>query len=277
MNIFKKTVACLAAATVMTSMAVTASAEYKVSGVNGDDGKYYLRIVGLPEQFTNAPDPETHPTGVLGRLYVNPDTGNTLFFTVYMIPGEGTATCVATVFGVQLQLPCSLMKFEEFGNEWGVEIEFDCNKKEIAVIPEVLSEWGVLYVSAGLCDTVSDGTSITPTGDTEWLFSDGSPATNDNAWEEVSVTFEKVNGTAPNESNSEPTSSEPANEPTSSEPESEPVSSEPVSEPAASEPVSSETTASQPSNVDTGTAGVAAIVGTAVLAAGAVIMTRKKK
>ncbi len=87
--------------------------------------------------------------------------------------------------------------------------------------------------------------------------------------EKVTATWQEISKADTSES----TSSEPASEPTSSEP----ASSEPVSEPAASEPVSSEPTASQPSNVDTGTAGIAAVVGTAVLAAGAVIVTRKKK
>lgn len=78
--------------------------------------------------------------------------------------------------------------------------------------------------------------------------------------------------TTSSETSSEPVSSEPAPEPVSSEPAPEPVSSEPVSETVNSEP-----TASQPTNVDTGVAGIAAVVGTAVLAAGAVIVTRKKK
>lgn len=51
MNILKKAVACLAAATVMTSMAVTASAEYSVSGDASSDDLYYITLGGFSDNL----------------------------------------------------------------------------------------------------------------------------------------------------------------------------------------------------------------------------------
>lgn len=273
MNFFKKTVACLAAATVMTSMAVTASAEYQISGVNGNDGKYYLRIIGLPEQLSN--DPSHHPVGGVTVAFPESQLQFYLVFTVFNRTNEVQCKLMMNDLEVK-KLPCQLLTFEKFDNKLGFLVDFsvDDELRSGLILANTLK---VSCVMAGYFDYDSDGNISGNHFD--YYDGNGNTISEEDSYdyfEMANVTWQPVGGDDGTE-NTDSSESEPASEPTSSEPASEPTSSEPVSEPAASEPVSSEPTTSQPSNVDTGTASVAAVVGTAVLAAGAVIVTRKKK
>ncbi len=265
MNIFKKTVACLAAASVMTSMAVTASAEYKVSGVNGNDGKYYLRIVGLPEEISN--DTSQRPVAAVAVNFEKDGLVSIyqLGFQVFNRNNE-TICQVMDAGGTMLEeLNCNLLSFEGFNGELGFLVEFPAHDQYLTQFMG-FENAVVSAVAAGYYDYDAD---YNITGSNFSYYSSNGQTVDMDYVEKVTATWQEISKT----DTSEPTSSDPASEPTSSEP----ASSEPVSEPAASEPVSSEPTASQPSNVDTGTAGIAAVFGTAVLAAGAVIVTRKKK
>lgn len=251
MNFFKKTVACLAAATVMTSMAVTASAEYKVSGVNSNDGKYYLRIVGLSKEISN--DSAQRPVAAVAVNFEKDGLVSIyqLSFQVFNRSNE-TICQVMDVGGTVLEtLNCSLMSFDGFNGELGFLIEFPTDDQYLEQFMGYETAV-VSAVAAGYFDYGADGNI---TGSNFTYYSNDSQSVADDYVEKVTATWQKI-GAAD--------ASEPASEPTSSEP-------------AASEPVSSEPTTSQPSNVDTGTASVAAVVGTAVLAVGAVIVTRKKK
>ncbi len=264
MNIFKKTVACLVAAAVMTSMAVMASAEYKVSGVNGNDGKYYLRIVGLPEEISN--DTSQRPVAAVAVNFEKDGLVSIyqLGFQVFNRNNE-TICQVMDAGGTMLEeLNCNLLSFEGFNGELGFLVEFPAHDQYLTQFMG-FENAVVSAVAAGYYDYDAD---YNITGSNFSYYSSNGQTVDMDYVEKVTATWQEISKT----DTSEPTSSDPASEPTSSEP----ASSEPVSEPAASEPVSSEPTASQPSNVDTGTAGIAA-VGTAVLAAGAVIVTRKKK
>lgn len=264
MNIFKKTVACLAAAAVMTSMAVTASAEYKVSGVNGNDGKYYLRIVGLPEEISN--DTSQRPVAAVAVNFEKDGLVSIyqLGFQVFNRNNE-TICQVMDAGGTMLEeLNCNLLSFEGFNGELGFLVEFPAHDQYLTQFMG-FENAVVSAVAAGYYDYDAD---YNITGSNFSYYSSNGQTVDMDYVEKVTATWQEISKADTSES----TSSEPA-----SEPVSEPTSSEPVSEPAASEPVSSEPTTSQPSNVDTGTAGVAAVVGTAVLAAGAVIVTRKKK
>ncbi len=265
MNIFKKTVACLVAAAVMTSMAVMASAEYKVSGVNGNDGKYYLRIVGLPEEISN--DTSQRPVAAVAVNFEKDGLVSIyqLGFQVFNRNNE-TICQVMDAGGTMLEeLNCNLLSFEGFNGELGFLVEFPAHDQYLTQFMG-FENAVVSAVAAGYYDYDAD---YNITGSNFSYYSSNGQTVDMDYVEKVTATWQEISKT----DTSEPTSSDPASEPTSSEP----ASSEPVSEPAASEPVSSEPTASQPSNVDTGTAGIAAVVGTAVLAAGAVIVTRKKK
>ncbi len=163
------------------------------------------------------------------------------------------------------ELNCNLLSFEGFNGELGFLVEFPAHDQYLTQFMG-FENAVVSAVAAGYYDYDAD---YNITGSNFSYYSSNGQTVDMDYVEKVTATWQEISKT----DTFEPTSSDPASEPTSSEP----ASSEPVSEPAASEPVSSEPTASQPSNVDTGTAGIAAVVGTAVLAAGAVIVTRKKK
>lgn len=259
MNILKKTVACLAAATVMTSLAVTASAEYLIEGKEFDD-HYALQISGIPQTVFDLDTATIVMLTFDNGGDVSTQKAITFFYGVTNDNGDENAGMIHDISGEKYaDLTASALELDN--GEKGYTIKFDKNNEYLADFMKC-SEGGL---SLSIMARVNG--SETP----QRVYFNSHGDTRAEAYlEPVTFTWQALNSAS--EPASEPTSSEPA-----SEPVSEPTSSEPVSEPAASEPVSSETTASQPSNVDTGTAGVAAIVGTAVLAAGAVIMTRKKK
>lgn len=246
----------------MTSMAVTASAEYQISGVVSED-KYYLRVVGLPETIVNHSDYE-----VIGITVTFEDHDKAIFIYIDRTDDYRVDCYIQdqndNVLG---DLRCDLLTFDGFGGELGLMIEFPGDNEYLAEFMEYGTA-GILFFGNNF-----DG------GTHQVVFYNSNGEEVDyGTFEITTVTWETLNTTGesqPAESetaSSESTSSEPAPEPVSSEPAPEPVSSEPVSETVNSEP-----TASQPTNVDTGVAGIAAVVGTAVLAAGAVIVTRKKK
>lgn len=258
MNIFKKAVACLAAVTVMTSMAVTASADYQISGGIDDSGKYGMRVSGLPKEAFEYPNvgvqlffgedetlPAKHITAEIGpnmtHGYINDYDGNTFtynkdVFFFYRDQDDGNRSYV--------------FWFDEDSNE--------------DIVKMMESPKCRVYVYAKL-DGVSDGQP-------NWKFFDSKGNVAEVKYNELVTIDWTTSGSASETTSSEPVSSEPTPEPVSSEPAPEPISSEPVSETVSSEP-----TTSQPTNVDTGVTGIAAVVGAAVLAAGAVIVTRKKK
>lgn len=256
MNIFKKVAACFAAATVMTSMAVTASADYQIEGKEFDD-HYSLQISGIPQSVFD------YQVASFEIRFKNSDGSDNPKFIHYdlFLHDNGKFRCYVTdkdlikESNVYENLDIGIMVLEN--DEWGWTIQFDKDDEYLAEFMKCTEGWLGL-IGGTLSNNGGEYQSV--------FFNSNGDTRAESYFEPVSFTWEALNS-----------ASEPASEPTSSEPASEPVSSEPVSEPAASEPVSSETTASQPSNVDTGTAGVAAVVGTAVLAAGAVIVTRKKK
>lgn len=255
MNIFKKTVACLAAATVMTSMAVTASAEYQINGEELDDS-YHLIITGIPQDVFNYP--------LLITAMVTFDNGGDVStqkaIECNLSLSNNTTICkiIDSSRNEYGALTCGL-RVSTNDEEIGISIRFDKDNEYLAEFMKCTQ--GSLCLRGTTKNSNDEMQSV--------YFNSNGDTRAESYFEPVSFTWQALNSAS--EPVSEPTSSEPA-----SEPVSEPTSSEPVSEPA-SEPVSSEPAPSQPNNVDTGTAGVAAVVGTAVLAAGAVIVTRKKK
>ncbi|MCM1164467.1 MAG: hypothetical protein NC299_08655 [Lachnospiraceae bacterium] len=255
MNILRKAAACFAAAAVMTSLAVTASAEYKVSGVNGNDGKYYLRIVGLPEELSN--DPDGHPIGMVTVNFSEDDGFTSLYrlrFNVYNRSDETECLVITLSNEILETLNCNLMTFEGFDGELGFLVEFSADDEYLPQFAHYKN--AVLQVGAGYFEYDSNNNITGSVFDT--YSSDGKIAA-DNYTEKVVSTWQEIGAADTSEPVSEPTSSEPAPE--------EPAASEPVSEPAPS----------APTNVDTGVTGVAAVFGAAALAAGVVIAARKKK
>lgn len=279
MNIFKKAVACLAAATVMTSMAVTASAEYSVSGDASSDDLYYITLGGFSDNLMTS-------------ISAGTECQDLAFFLDFVtIDEQGTIldTCdynIRSVFSAA----------DRRGSMWII----DENRKtvEYLQLTTVSDEMAIAFSadSKYLAEFMKyDTLSVTlvgykdPKSDSEKrvYFTENGEAVNEPYTVGIQIKWNSSNSNGnsdqtSSETTSSETSSEPvSSEPVSSEPAPEPVSSEPAPEPVSSEPVSetvnSEPTASQPTNVDTGVAGIAAVVGTAVLAAGAVIVTRKKK
>lgn len=272
MNIFKKTAACLAAAAVMTSLAVTASAEYQISGISLEN-EYCIRVKGLPESAFNDPN---NPVITVTLMFENGDESyDKAINTTILRKDDNKATCHIISKGSDktADLVCKFVSFSD--GEIGIIIHFPVDSEYLAEFMKYGT--GCVAFMGGyqgddgkmkMNGYTSDGELV------ELGYVDRSAI----AWEALN----------PDE-NSEPSPSEPASSETSgfvepapsesasSEPASEPVSSEPVSEPAASEPVSSEPAPVQPDNVDTGVTGIAAVVGAAALAAGAVTVTRKKK
>lgn len=259
MNILKKTVACLAAATVMTSIAVTASADYSLTI---GEGKF--------EENTNT----MVVRGIPADLYGSSISELSITISFYEGADDKVLDQSIIIAKVKSSNSCKVVKNTGSGIE---ELE----TLNISRVPLVKDESGERYVDFWVEPISADDEYFkTFSGctkakiDIEALTTDGVDMSDESynktveiEWLDLASTNEPVSEPA-----SEPVSSEPVSEPTSSEPANEPVSSEPVSETESSEP-----TTSQPGNVDTGAAGIAAVIGTAVLAAGAVIVTRKKK
>lgn len=239
MSFFKKTAACLAAAAVMASVAATASAEFKVEGnPQVDSDKYSLTVWGIPEEAFDYPSFQM-------QFLLDDDRSKFLVLSGYL----GGALCDATIsvvdedsnyLHIMSEMPAQ--RAFDLGTQKSVfHIEFD---KDDEYLAEMMTWTGVECML----------TVYTDVDTMLWLDSDGN-VLGDEAKEEypqnVALDLKALS------SSSEPTSSEPV-----SEPESEPESSEPTA---------------APSNVDTGTAGVAAVIGTAMLAAGAVVVARKRR
>lgn len=272
MNIFKKATACLAAAAVMTSVAVTASAEYIVARADSRDGSGRgLAIMSLPAELKSY---------VVNVVYVNFFTNSdeeceySLMLLINRTNSEVYGAVEKLKNGrldpVDDNLHCEAGVAGEYGDS--VFVDFSDSSGWF----EKFSQYNRVRINVA---------GITMTDDHDYFdyfSSTGDPVDKEYAeW----VSFDwGLSGD--NSENSEPASSGTPGyvEPTESEPASsqtsgyaEPEASSPTSSEPVSEPVSSETSASTSSNVDTGATGIAAVVGTAVLAAGAVIVTRKRK
>lgn len=263
MNILKKAAACLAAAAVMASMAVTASAAAPHMSVSSsNNGNCFIQIGSFPSEM-DAYDK------IAARISFG-NYGEKIYDNSYMIIIDKSAKQAECFFENKAEKRYT-HKYEcTFGyNDFGIIIEFELPKGS-ETLAEV-SQFDLSGIAFMGVTTDENG------GNTLHYYSYENEAMDDDDLLD-GVDYMWFDGWKDKVSEflSEPISSEPASEPASSEPESEPAN-EPVSSEPASEPASSETTTSQPSNVDTGTAGVAAVVGTALLAAGAVIVTRKKK
>ena len=256
MNIFKKATACLAAAAVMTSVAVTASAEYQISLTDSDDGEHYLDIIGLPENL------EKYRV-VLGTMqFSNSDEScdRALAFTLLKSEGEGLTCKVIDTYGTE---------YEELECVWG---SLD-GKQAFRVFFPADSELFNKFSQFNGAGFAIGGMALDADGNPSLEYYSSTGESVEQSYVEWSTINRITNDTNNNSGNSatsgyvEPEESEPV----SSEPVSEPTSTEPVYEPA-----SSETDSSPSTNVDTGVTGIAAVVGTALLAAGAVIVSRKK-
>lgn len=254
MNILKKTVACLAAATVMTSLAVTASADYSITIGEGkfEENANTMVVRGIP-----------------AALYSSDISELSITISFYEGADDKVLDQSIIIAKVKSSNSCKVVKNTGSGIE---ELE----TLNISRVPLVKDESGEKYVDFWVEPISADDEYFkTFSGSTkakieiEALTADGVDMSDESYNKTVEIEWLDLATT--NDPVSEP-ASEPVSEPTSSEPANEPVSSESVSETESSEP-----TTSQPGNVDTGAAGIAAVIGTAVLAAGAVIVTRKKK
>lgn len=263
MNILKKAAACFAAAAVMTSMAVTASADYQIEGQDGNSA-YFLKISGIPQDVFKL------PMVMLTMTFDNGGDASTQKAIQYAYaPSTKKSTCKIIDISNNEYGTLKNGFFLLDNGEVGIVIEFDKDNEYLAEFIKCTE--GGLGVQ-GLC---GDGN-----GGTQFIFFNSKGNTRAEAYvEPVSFTWQAIS-TEDNSNNS--TSSEASGyvepEPTSSETSGyvEPAESESTSSEPVSEPVSSEPSATQPSNVDTGAAGVAAVMGTALLAAGAVIVGRKR-
>ncbi len=300
MNILKKAVACLAAATVMTSMAVTASAEYKAAGGKMSDDFNTIMIRGIKDNYDIAVSQFNCVAGGAIIVFANVDDQNTIKDQCeyilrwdFVVPENrmGAYICDAELEFVEKVDFSSTAGIYAFGFPRDSKYYTEFKKYDTMIV----SFAGVTDDGNGNTDKqyffdengtpmnttdVLDGTRV------KIKWSDGSAGGDSDSTSNESTSSEPASEPvssepAPEPVSSEPVSSEPVPEPVSSEPAPEPVSSEPALEPVSSEPVSetvsSEPATSQPTNVDTGVTGIAAVVGAAVLAAGAVIVTRKKK
>lgn len=252
MNILKKAAACFAAAAVMTSMAVTASADYAVTVKNGssftgtgEDGTGFMMINGLPLDLLDKDKVATYAVGI---SFLDGDTA--IPQGIMVVSNASGTYCAVAENDFQEHLEY-LNIFRIYKNKDAsgndcmfINVEPISNDDEYFKIFSKYNKARIEILTWADADS-EEYDYKTEVIDVDWQFDMNAEAT------------------------SEPVS-EPESEPVS-EPADEPTSSEPVSEPESSEP-----TTSQPSNVDTGTAGVAAVIGTALLAAGAVIVTRKK-
>lgn len=263
MNILKKAVSCFAAAAVMTSMAVTASATIPHMSVENDnDGNHFIQIGSFPSEmdaydevlaYISFGDQEIYDKQLLVIINKNADKNAIQAECLYASRADNT-------WSVKYGCTCGR-------NDFGILVEIGIPKDSEEFVEISQFEYmGVAFVGV---TTDDNGKKIL-----HYYSYEKEAMDDDNKLDSVDYTWFNGWKDKASELLPEPTSSEPVSEPESepvSEPADEPTSSEPVSEPESSEP-----TTSQPSNVDTGTAGVAAVIGTALLAAGAVIVTRKK-
>lgn len=267
MNIFKKAAACLAAAAVMTSVTMTASAEYIVARADHTSGAPGLAILGFPTKLNTY--------GIVsGTVYFSNSNEQCDYFLMF------------TIIKNQNKVSCKVMRnnngtYENVENgevplfQWGAVGEYG---EGIMIAFSEDSGWFEKFSEYDSVGLQINGATVRNDQPAFDYFSSTNETVDENYIEWTPINWEL---SGDNSESSEPTS-EPASSNTSGyvEPEvSEPVSSEPVNEPASSEPVSepaSSETSSSSTNVDTGVTGIAAIVGTALLAAGAVIVSRKK-
>lgn len=287
MNILRKITACLAAAAVMAGAAVTASAEYVTARADPRDGSGHgFAIMGLPSALKGY---------VFNGGYVkfsNSD-GECEYQLIFMLDRTGSK-----------KHSCSVVRYTDG--------EFVTLDEDIRIDAGNLGEFGDTALfsfseSSGWFEIFSkyENVGVSVSGATARngqpafdYFSSTGETVADDYFEWTTIDWElSENNTESSEPTSEPTSSEQESnsgyvEPGYTEPESsaaesssgyvepgytEPTSSEPVSEPAYSEPTSESAEPSAPANVDTGVTSVAAVIGVAALAAGAVIVTRKRK
>lgn len=266
MNIFKKAAACLAAATVMTSVAVTASAEYIVTRADHTSGAPGLAVIGFPTNLNTY--------GIVsGTVYFSNSNEQCDYFLIF------------TIIKNQNKVLCKVMRdnngtyeYVENGDvplfQWGTVGEYG---EGIMIAFSEDSGWFEKFSEYDSVGLQINGATVRNDQPAFDYFSSTNETVDENYIEWTHIDWVL--------SGDDSDSSEPTSEPVSSEAtsgyvepeESEPVSSEPVSEQTSSGPISSEPSSSQPSNVDTGVTGIAVAVGTAMLAAGAVIVTRKKK
>lgn len=262
MRTFKKMTACIvAAAAVMTSVAVTASADYQIRGFSdqNNSGKYTIRITGLPQSVFS--DPQS-PVIMSELHFENDGTKLNKFIVISYFNKVDTAECYimdnsSNKYGT---LTCNAVEFNN--GEIGFLIQLDSNNEYLADF--IKCSTGTVWFAGGYMDT--DGQMKI-----KCYASNGDTVAQSYA-ESTALTWQELTS-----ANNSDASSEPTSEPTST-PASEPTS-EPASEPAASVPestvTSTDNTAQQ--NPVTGIGGISLTFAAAAIAAGAVIVARKKK
>ncbi len=264
MKNLKRIAASIVAATaIVSSVAVTASADYKASGVNGESGKYLLRIAGLPEQISN--DPQNHPVILLQmRIPLFTSAGEYISMTFSINNESKEGTCMLYIGKEKTgDYPCKLVTID---GELALSTEFPSNDEVLAGF--ILTE--KVFVGPSIAGNLTNR-------EFDYYAADGTALSETDAdkyHEEIEVTWEPIHIGVPSESTTSEPTSEPVSEPTST-PVSEPTSSAPES----TAPESSET--SKPSeekpNPTTGVGSIAFAVAAAAIAGGAVIVARRKK
>lgn len=256
-NLKKIAASVVAATAVVSSIAVTASADFKIEGNPQADGnKYSLTVWGIPEEALKHSEFQM-------QFLLDDDETKFLVLNGYL----GGVSCEATISVVRKDDPNRMDAIRKMtaksaynlGTQKRVFIiEFD---KDDEYLAEIMKRTNLQCVL-----TADDNDSSTL-----WLDSDGNvidSQVREDYFKNVALDLKPLSST------SEPTSSEPT-----SAPASEPASSTPASEPAASVPestaASSESAAQQ--NPVTGVGGITLTFAAAAIAAGAVIVARKKK
>ncbi len=247
MNILKKAVSCFAAAAVMTSMAVTASAEYKVSHGKTDEGKNYIQWSGITSKLEEYDSIQGALRFQLGdKIY---DKNSLVGFYKSSYGEYGERTVGQVVDGTTETVDTVYENLE-------VEISKDADGYIFKIVFPLDSEAFAAYSEQDYIGLTIVGVKVDENGNKQVDYYSGNGDIVDNPkyveWLDWKTLFEDES--------------------------SEPVS-EPVSEPAASAPESTTTSTENTAkpNPVTGIGGISLTFTAAVIAAGAVIVARRKK
>lgn len=262
-NLKKIAASVVAATAVVSSVAVTASADYQVTGsINERTGCFQIHIFGMPQEFFDYSKYSTQSCllvlgdNVDGCKGIRFDNGVNKH-SCYMLD-EDTKYC---------DFFAHTSKDDK--GELSLWIEFYGAEDQNKYLDEIIRhDHGSIFLYCTYEDSNGEKISVS--------FNSKGDHVEAEYDEPVTFTWKGIGST------SEPTSST-ASEPTSSAPTSEPAASAqtstPASEPAASAPestaASSENTAKP--NPVTGIGGISLTFAAAAIAAGAVVVARKKK
>lgn len=263
MKTLKRIAASVVAATaVVSSVAITANADYQITGsIRETSGCFQIHIFGLPQEFF--------------------DNSKYSLHSCLLVLGDNVEGCKGIRYDYGSKNSCYMLdadtKYCDFwshlskddNGELSLWIEFYGTEDQDKYLDEIIRhDHGSIFLYCTYEDSNGEKISVSFNSKGDHVEEDyDEPVTF--AWKGIGSTSEPTSSTA-----SEPTSSAPTSEPAAST-----QTSTPASEPAVSAPestaASSESTAKP--NPVTGIGGISLTFAAAVIAAGAVVVARKKK